>query len=76
MKNLFILIITLVTLVSCTNQSVHSNYLDVRVDSISKHQRYTTIPFYYYHYHTEMGIIPSNELKYELGDTIRIKIIK
>jgi hypothetical protein len=77
MKQVLTILIVAIIFVSCGgNKKVQEEYLDVTIDSISVHQRYTTIPSDYYHYHTSAGIIPTNNLNHKVGDELSVKIIK
>lgn len=75
MRKLLGVFILAISIFSC-NQSVENVDVYVTIDSISQHQRYTTLPSYYYNYHTNIGVIPTNDLNYKVGDVFKIKTVK
>lgn len=46
-----------------------------RIDSITSKPRYEIMPQLDYTYHTSCGPIPAGNTKYQVGDSIEIKII-
>lgn len=63
-------------LISCEQNSFETLHQKVSIDSISTHQHYTTIPSDFYYYHTTIGLIPTNSLNHEVGDSLSIKVVK